>query len=140
MSDTNQPEDARSRVLIVEDHAETRYFLELALEDPYQTETASTGEEALTKAERDEFDLLIVDIALGESMTGVELVELLRERPAYAQTPMIAVTAHIFREGRDYYLQHGFDDYLRKPFFPEALLASIEKLLSQRPSEQQPRP
>lgn len=134
MHDTNNT-SRRPRVLIVEDHDETRFFLELTLEEHYDTHTASSGPEALERVEHDDYDVFVVDIALGEHMNGVELVEALRARPELAHRPMIAVTAHIFREGRDYYLEHGFDEYLRKPFFPETLLETIDELLA----AQQPR-
>lgn len=131
----------RPAVLIVEDHRETRTFLQMALDQRFTIHTASSAAEALEKSEGDDYDLLLIDIALGGEIDGIELVRRLRREPEFADTPMIAMTAHQLRENRSYYLERGFDEYLQKPFFPEDLLATIDRLLDDFSSdnERQPR-
>ncbi len=123
-------------LLVVEDHQETRTFLVLALSDDYTIDTASDAHEALKKVEQTQYDLILIDIALGDTMDGTDLVKKFRQKPAYADTPMIAMTAHQLRENRIYFLRQGFDEFLGKPFYPEALIEAIEHLLTHgRPSD-----
>lgn len=124
MSDT-----ADNALLVVEDHAETQVFLRMALSDEFSVDSATSADEAAQMARDNGYDLLLVDIALPGEMNGVDLVEHLRETAVYGNVPMIAMTAHQIREDRQYYLDHGFDDYLEKPFYPDDLLASIRRLL-----------
>lgn len=116
-------------LLVVEDHRETRTFLDLALGDDYAVDCAVDATEALEMTEQTDYDLLLVDIALKDSIDGTELVDQLRQRPEYRDVPVIGMTAHQLREDRDFYLEHGFDEFLNKPFYPEDLLETIEALL-----------
>ena len=138
MSDQSQDQ---ARLLIVEDHFETRTYLRLALEGSHHVTVVSTAEEALLALEHGSCDLLLVDIALGKGMNGIELVASLRRSADYADVPIIGMTAHQFGNGRKEMLQEGFDAFLPKPFFPEDLLRLVTKLLSDgRPPKEQPRP
>ena len=120
---------AATLLLVVEDHPETREFLEMALSDEFDVEFAVSAEEALEKVGDGDYDLLLVDIALPGEMNGVELVQCLRETPAHGELPMIAMTAHQLLEDRQYFLERGFDDYLAKPFYPSDLIEAIHKLV-----------
>lgn len=124
-------EDDRPRLLVVEDHYETLEFLKLALVDNYEVDTATSAGEALEMMDNGDYALLLVDIALRDEIDGVELVAQLRRRRRLADLPIIATTAHQSREDRQFYLTHGFDDFLPKPFFPEDLFATIERLLKE---------
>lgn len=124
----DRPPDAS--ILIVEDHLETRTFLELALSENYRVDTATDAPRALEMTTRSHYDLLLVDIALGEGINGVELVERLRAEPPFENVPIVATTAHQFREDRDYYLERGFDEYLPKPYFPQELFGVVERMLA----------
>lgn len=138
-----EPTDERGKpkILVVEDHRETSTYLEMALSEDYEVHTAESATEALEKVKSDRFDLFLVDIALRDNIDGIELVTLLREMLEVQATPMIAMTAHQLKENRDFYLNHGFDEFLGKPFFPEELLEAIATLLENgRPHGQAHRP
>lgn len=130
--DQTKKKEERPLILIVEDHLETRTFLELLLGDEFILETAESATEALQKVKENSFDLFLVDIALRDSVDGTQLVGMLRDTVADKNTPMIAMTAHQLNEDRQYYLDHGFDDYIGKPFFPEDLLTIIRGFLAKR--------
>jgi CheY-like chemotaxis protein len=131
----NEHRRTRAHLLVVEDHFETRTYLRLALQGSYDVTTASTAEEALSLIEERPVDLLLLDIALGEGMTGSELMAHLRSVPAYTETPMIAMTAHHSHDRRDEVLDLGFDAYLSKPFFPDELLKLVARLLAHSPPD-----
>lgn len=117
-------------ILVVEDHSETRSFLNLALSDRYRVDCAEDATTALEMTKAKSYDLLLVDIALHDTIDGTEMVAKLRERSEYRHTPMIGMTAHQVSGDPEEYLQRGFDEFLPKPFFPEDLLEAIERLLA----------
>lgn len=125
-------EKKRPLILIVEDHLETRTFLEMLLGEDYEIDTAESASEALRRVQQRAFDLFLIDIALRDSIDGTALVGMLRTQEEHKITPMIAMTAHQLQEDRQYYLDHGFDDYVGKPFYPQDLLDLIADLLNQR--------
>lgn len=130
----------RPRLLVIEDHHETQAFFSMALEDDYDVDTATNAQRAWELADQNEYDLLLVDIALRDQINGVELVAKLRQWPAYKTVPMIATTAHQHHEEEQFYLDHGFDAYLAKPFYPEMLFELIASLIKAAKSDDKGRP
>ena len=122
-------EPSRPAILIVEDHLETRLFLEMLLGDLYEVHAVESADEALQLVRQYRFDLFLFDIALRDEIDGTRLAEIIQTIPACSETPMIAMSAHQLREPRQFYLEHGFDEFLGKPFFPEELLAMIARLI-----------
>ena len=127
---SSSAEQSHPKLLIIEDHYETKTFLTMALGDDYDVDTATNAKQAWKLAEQTTYDLLLVDIALRDEVDGITLVAQLREDPRYVGVPMIATTAHQHYEEEEFYLTHGFDAYLAKPYYPEMLLKLIEELLA----------
>jgi CheY-like chemotaxis protein len=71
------------------------------------------GEEVLANFDKDRPDLVLMDIQLAGRLTGLEVVEKLRERGH--KTPIVAVTAYAMLGDRDRCLSSGCDDYMSKP-------------------------
>lgn len=117
-------------VLVVEDHLETRIFLEAALEERFDVVALAPAPAALEAAQRRAFDLLVFDISLGKNEDGVRLLRRVRALPGYAQVPALAVTAYALPRDRQRYLEAGFDAYLSKPFFQDDILEAAAQLLS----------
>ena len=126
-------------LLVVEDNPSMGLLFKHLLQGAYEVEIVSGVDEALGRAEQRVFDGLILDIQLGEDRTGVDLLHLLRARPAYREVPAVACTA--YTQSDDAFLKEGFDAYLGKPFTREALYGVLERVLcgarqavQQRPS------
>ena len=87
---------------------------------------AVDGREAVETAEKQRFDLILMDVEM-PVMSGLEATAILRrrERTANARTPIIALTAHVMKEDRERCLSAGMDGYLAKPIDEGALLAQI---------------
>jgi CheY-like chemotaxis protein len=91
-------------------------------------DTAINGKEALDKFGLTEYDLILMDIQL-PLMTGLEAVEKIRvlESSTDSHVPIIAVTANAMIGDREKCLSAGIDDYISKPFQPDALIEIIKK-------------
>src|SRR5579885_233657 len=100
------------RILVVDDEIGARTVLAERLKPDHEVETASDGGEALARAEKAAFDLVLSDQKMPK-MTGLELLNQVRARaPA---TSFILMTAHGSVEGAVQAIQAGADDYLLKP-------------------------
>ena len=117
-------------ILVVENEATNRHLMEQILRFAgYTTLTATNGREALELLQTRHADLILVDISM-PVLDGFAMLALLREQPAYASLPVVAVTAHATQEDRQRALNAGFTEYLTKPFRPRDLLRMVEQLLA----------
>lgn len=112
-----------SSILIAEDEARIASFLEKGLRaNGFTTTTVGDGESAIAHARTGEFDLLLLDIGL-PSLDGFEVLRRLRAQRS--SIPVIILTA---RDGVDDTvagLEGGANDYMRKPFAFDELLARV---------------
>lgn len=117
-------------ILVAENEATNRHLMEQILRFAgYDTLAAANGREALDLLQTSHADLILVDISM-PVLDGFATLDLLREQPPYATTPVVAVTAHATLEDRQRALRHGFTEYLTKPFRPRDLLRLVEQLLA----------
>jgi two-component system response regulator MprA len=117
----------RNRVLIADDDRAIRESLERALElEGYDVVTAVDGVEALTRARRDSFSALVVDVMMPH-VDGVGVCRVLRADGD--RTPVLMLTARAGTPDRIAGLDAGADDYLPKPFAVPELLARLRALL-----------
>lgn len=95
------------------------------LQQGYATQEAATGREALSKIEKQDFDLILLDVMMPD-MDGWQVCRAVREN---SQVPILMLTARSDTKDKVQGLGIGADDYLTKPFEPEELLARIHSLL-----------
>jgi CheY-like chemotaxis protein len=119
------------RVLIVEDHEDSRELLRFLLESCGSTvEVAGSGEEALRVLGSTATlpDIIVTDLALPDH-TGFWLLEQVRNQHAAAASPaMIAVTGHVNAVVRDDVLEAGFRGYITKPIEPDLFCGTVAEL------------
>ena len=117
------------RILAVDDNAVNLLVLEqlLAAFD-LSIDKASSGSEALDRLDHAPYDLVLMDIQM-PGMSGIEVIQVLRQKPATATTPIIAVTALAMPGDRERCLLAGADDYLSKPLHMRGLLETILRYL-----------
>lgn len=120
----------RARILIVEDNPPIQMLLRHLLGKRFDVELAHTVDGALQRAQRHHFDLFLLDINLGEDRSGVDLLGLLRQMPAYSATPAVACTAYAGEHYQQQFLSQGFSKHVDKPFSRFVLMGAIEELLS----------
>lgn len=119
-----------ARILVVEDDRDTRALIGVILRRLYQVTCVAQPDDALAAAATDSFDLFALDINLGTTTNGVDLLSNLRALPGYTHAPAVAVTAYAMPGDREHFLEAGFDCYLSKPFTKRALLDVLERALT----------
>ena len=118
----------KPRLLHVEDNQQISLLLNLYLKDKYDIESVSTGEEALTLLNTKTYDLIIVDIQLGDGMSGFETSREIRSNPRYRDIPIIALTTNEYNNIREDCMHSMVNAYIRKPFTKPYLLTAIYEL------------
>lgn len=119
-------EDARKKILLVEDDRDISHLVRLHLRDiGYDVEVASDGTEGLNRALTNQYGLIILDLML-PGTDGMEICRRLRAQPDY--TPILMLTAKSSEIDRVLGLEMGADDYLIKPFSIRELLARVKAI------------
>lgn len=114
------------KVLVIEDEAAIRDFEVTYLRDAgYGTIEAADGQTAIELFEKHKPDLAIIDINLPK-MNGLEVCKAMR---ATSTMPILIVTARGDDEDEVKGLSMGADDYIKKPFNPNVLVARVQALL-----------
>jgi len=116
-------------VLVVEDERNIRELvcLHLGLEG-YACEGLANGQEALARAERERFDLLVLDLMI-PGLDGVSLCRAVRRGGPNQDVPILMLTARRDESDKVLGLESGADDYLTKPFGVRELVARARALL-----------
>lgn len=94
----------------------------------YKVIKAETGEEALELLERNQIDLLLLDLML-PGMDGIEVLRIIRSHTKLKKLPVIILTAKSDEISKVVGLEVGADDYLSKPFGVHELMARIKAVL-----------
>jgi two-component system sensor histidine kinase BarA len=120
------------RVLAVDDMEMNLRLLSTWLEpSPLKLDLAFSGQEALQLCQRKEFDLILMDVQMPH-MDGLQASRLIRHTELNLGTPIIAVTAHAFKEEQERLLASGMDDYLPKPLELSSLVDLIKRWCHQQ--------
>lgn len=115
-----------NKILIVEDEEKIARVIELELvHEGYEVEKAFDGRQGLELAEKQGFDLVLLDIMLPK-LSGMEVLRRLRKT---SDIPVILLTARDSTIEKVSGLDSGADDYITKPFEIEELLARIRVCL-----------
>jgi len=120
---------SRKRVLVVDDEVHIVHVVAIKLRNnDYEVISAENGAEAFELACSQKPDIIVTDFQM-PVMTGLELVEKIRQCDAIKDIPVIMLTARSFavEEQQQEYLQ--ISQCLSKPFSPKELLESIEDIL-----------
>jgi len=116
----------KPRILIIDDdHSLIRLTEHILSKEGFDVLTALDGLEGLQKAQKEEPDLVILDIVMPEP-DGFQVLELLRQR---TNIPVIMLTAEQELDTSCNALSLGADDYIMKPFHANQLLARVRAKL-----------
>lgn len=118
-----------AQILIVDDSASMRNMVAATLQSAgHQIKDAGDGQAALNIAKSARFDAVVTDLNM-PVMDGIELVKNLRALPNYKYTPILLLTTESSADKKMAGKQAGATGWLVKPFNPEKLLATIDRVL-----------
>lgn len=121
------------KLLLVEDDEALRFIVKDNLEqNNYNVEVAEDGEIALKLFQKNDFDLIVLDVMLPK-IDGFQVAENIRK--TNQQIPIIFLTARSMTEDKITGLTIGGDDYIPKPFSMEELLLKIKIFLKRSQSQ-----
>lgn len=121
----------RRKILIVEDNADIRDYINVILQDEYEVITAVNGLDGLEKAHTHMPDIIISDIMMPE-MDGVNMTRQLKNDEMTSHIPIILLTAKDSLTDKEEGYESGADSYLTKPFSAKLLLARISNIIMAR--------
>jgi two-component system chemotaxis response regulator CheY len=125
------------RILVVEDSASTRSMVRAILEDPAFSDAvgaielteAQSGFDAMRLLPRAHYDLIITDINMPD-VNGLELIRFIRKSEQYRTTPLVIISTQATERDVERGKKLGADAYVPKPFSPELLRGTCERLLA----------
>ncbi len=121
-----------SRILVADDEPHILKLVSFTLSNHgYEVLTVTDGKAAVEAAEREQPDLVLLDVMMPE-MNGYEAARLIKENPATKDIPVVMLSA----KSQQYEIRQGLDcgaeEYVCKPFTPRALLEKVDEILRQR--------
>lgn len=120
----------KEKILIVDDEKDILRALEFILSrDGYSVYTSSSGEEALEKIKKEEFDLVLTDLRM-EGIDGLEVLRRVKE--LNSSTMVVIMTAYGTVESAVTAMKMGASDYIMKPFINEDVRMRISRLLEHK--------
>jgi len=130
----------KAKILVVDDDMDFIEICKLSLEDRgYQVLSAFSAKEGWKMVEKQEPNLIIMDLMMERLDSGMALSQQLKGHPQYAAIPILMLTSIARDTGMDFTPRTGedlkqlnVDDYSTKPIKAQALLEKVEKLLAQR--------
>ena len=116
------------KILVVEDTFDTRKLVKAMLTlEGYTVYEAADGREGLAQAQGERPDMIVTDIRMPE-MSGIEMVEHLRQDQSFAKTPILVLSA--FGDEITHAINAGANGALLKPVMPENILRAIKRMLN----------
>ncbi len=115
------------RVLLVEDNQYNQQLAKALLTDAgVAVSIAEDGLDALSALESEKFDAVLMDMQMPK-MDGLEATRKIRENPAWAELPIIAMTANAMTGDKESCLAAGMNDYLSKPLHYKAMYDTLAR-------------
>ncbi len=129
----------KSKILIVDDDQDLTNAMKIALEsEQFTVLSAASREEGMEKIRNDKPDLIILDVMMQSWSDGFEMSRELKQDPRFKTIPILILTAVKEKSGIDFKTTAGdpdwlpVDGFLNKPAEPQALLAEVKRILSQK--------
>ena len=119
----------KKAVLIVENDEDNLLFAVSVLKKHFEIDTAVEGYEAIDKAQRKVYDIILMDINLGKGIDGIQTVKEIRKLKGYEATPIVALTAYTRYGDKEEFLEGGCTHYLGKPFKSKQLLDLCQDII-----------
>jgi PAS domain S-box-containing protein len=120
---------SKQTVLLIDDDEISHMLVSNMLRDVVKIESATTGFEAMEKIKHRVYPAILLDINLRTGLSGLDVVSMIRQIPAYHNVPVVAVTAFTMLGDKEKFLASGCTHYLSKPFSQQELRSVIHDIL-----------
>jgi len=119
-----------AKIVIAEDERDIRDLVAFTLRFAgHEVATASNGEEAVELAEKENPDLILLDVRMPR-MTGYDACRVIKTKPALVDTPVVFLSAKGQEAEIETGLDAGAEEYLLKPFAPDELTSRVSEILA----------
>ena len=116
------------KVLIAEDNDSNFVLMSYILKKHYQFERAKNGQEAVEMVDKNQYDIVLMDIKM-PVMNGLEATKAIKEK--HPDLPILALTANAFDSDRQLAMDAGCNDFLSKPVSSEECLETIKRYIGE---------
>ena len=116
------------KILIAEDNDSNFILMTYILKKYYQYDRAKNGQEAVEMVDKENYDMVLMDIKM-PVMDGLEATVAIKEK--HPDLPIVALTANAFDSDRQLALEAGCQDFLAKPVSSDLCLKVIRKYLGE---------
>lgn len=119
------------KIMVVDDKEDSRVLVAKVLKvHGYEVIGAGSGEEAISLAQREIPDLILMDVRLPGGIDGLEATQRIKALPRLAHIPILAMTASVRPEDERRALEGGCDDFVRKPIDIDALPGQVAEYIA----------
>lgn len=126
---SNESNKNLPKILVVDDDETSRNVMSRFLAGQYLSVCVEDANEAIVRANNEQYDAVLMDINLGKGMNGLEATKIIRKLAGYKEVPIIAVTAYAMKGDKEEFLAAGCSEYISKPFSKAQFLPFIQKVL-----------
>ncbi len=116
------------KILVAEDNDSNFILMTYILKKYYQYDRAKNGQEAVEMVDKENYDMVLMDIKM-PVMDGLEATVAIKEK--HPDLPIVALTANAFDSDRQLALEAGCQDFLAKPVSSDLCLKVIRKYLGE---------
>ena len=116
------------KILVAEDNDSNFVLMSYILKKFYQFERAKNGQEAVEMVDKNQYDIVLMDIKM-PIMDGLEATKVIKDK--HPNMPIVALTANAFDSDRQLAMEVGCDDFLSKPVSSEACIETIKRFVGE---------
>lgn len=117
-------------ILLVEDDEMSSDLTVKFLAEICRVEHVADGYSAVELAKKNKYDVILMDINLKSSFSGINATNEIRKINGYEKTPIVSFTAYVLAGDRENFLEHGFTHYLSKPFSKQEIVEFVTALMN----------
>lgn len=119
------------KILAVDDSSSVRQMVNFTLKSAgFDVVDAVDGRDAITKVERDKFDLIITDLNM-PNLDGIQMIQEVRKKSGYSFVPILMLTTESQPEKKDAGRKAGATGWIVKPFNADQLISVVRKLVKE---------
>ena len=119
-------------MLVVEDDFLSQNVLRRIFRDDFEIDLRESVDEYYEKYSKTNYEIIIMDISLGKTKNGLDLIKEIKISPSYSGTPILCLTAHAEMKTRKTAMESGSDLFITKPVSNKILKEAVAFLLKSK--------